>query len=156
MLRENVTNLDAVLFTHPHKDHIAGLDDIRAFNFFSGKPMPAFPTSTTVLDSILFRDAFGTPTMREVFSDFSLISRYAEVEIALAKAEARCGVIPAGPARDAPTLVRSTAAHCRINRVELTRTDGERAADPPGLSRLAWVSVVAAKDSKSSAASNHF
>src|SRR6187551_1267571 len=55
--------------------------------------MPAFPTSTTVLDSILFRDAFGTPAMREVFSDFSLISRYAEVEIALAKAEARCGVI---------------------------------------------------------------
>jgi 3-carboxy-cis,cis-muconate cycloisomerase len=57
--------------------------------------MPAFPTSTTVLDSILFRDAFGTPAMREVFSDFGLISRYAEVEIALAKAEARCGVIPA-------------------------------------------------------------
>ena len=56
--------------------------------------MPAFPTSTTVLDSILFRDAFGTPAMREVFSDFSLISRYAEVEIALARAEARCGVIP--------------------------------------------------------------
>ena len=39
--------------------------------------MPIFPTSTTVLDSILFRDAFGTPEMREVFSDFSLISRYA-------------------------------------------------------------------------------
>ena len=56
--------------------------------------MSVFPTSTTVLDSILFRDAFGTPAMREVFSDFSLISRYAEVEIALAKAEARCGVIP--------------------------------------------------------------
>src|SRR5207247_11127695 len=56
--------------------------------------MAAFPTSTTVLDSILFRDAFGTPAMREVFSDFSLISRYAEVEIALANAEARCGVIP--------------------------------------------------------------
>src|SRR6478672_9423596 len=56
--------------------------------------MPAFPSSTTVLDSILFRDAFGTPAMREVFSDISLISRYAAVEIALAKAEARCGVIP--------------------------------------------------------------
>ena len=56
--------------------------------------MPAFPTSTTVLDSILFRDAFGTPSMREVFSDVSLISRYVEVEIALAQAEARCGVIP--------------------------------------------------------------
>ena len=62
--------------------------------------MAAFPTSTTVLDSILFRDAFGTPPMREVFSDFSLISRYVEVEIALAKAEARCGVIPAEAAAE--------------------------------------------------------
>jgi 3-carboxy-cis,cis-muconate cycloisomerase len=62
--------------------------------------MPVFPTSTTVLDSILFRDAFGTPAMREVFSDFSLISAYAEVEIALARAEARCGVIPAEAATE--------------------------------------------------------
>ncbi|MVT65092.1 3-carboxy-cis,cis-muconate cycloisomerase [Bradyrhizobium pachyrhizi] len=57
--------------------------------------MSAFPTSTTVLDSVLFRDAFGTREMREVFSDLRLIERYAEVEVALAKAEARCGVIPA-------------------------------------------------------------
>src|SRR3954453_12086667 len=56
--------------------------------------MPSFSTATTVLDSILFRDAFGTAAMREVFSDLSLISRYVEVEIALARAEARCGVIP--------------------------------------------------------------
>jgi 3-carboxy-cis,cis-muconate cycloisomerase len=56
--------------------------------------MPAFPTSTTVLDSILFRDAFGTAEMREVFSDLSLVKGYAEVEIALARAEASCGVIP--------------------------------------------------------------
>jgi 3-carboxy-cis,cis-muconate cycloisomerase len=60
--------------------------------------MAAFPTSTTVLDSILFRDAFGTAAMREVFSDFNLVSRYAEVEVALAKAEARCGVIPSDAA----------------------------------------------------------
>jgi len=62
--------------------------------------MAAFPASTTVLDSLLFRDAFGTPAMREVFSDVRLISRYAEVEIALAKAEARCGVIPAEAAEE--------------------------------------------------------
>src|SRR5438477_2987658 len=62
--------------------------------------MAAFPTSTTVLDSFLFRDAFGTPRMREVFSDFSSISRYAEVEIALARAQARCGVIPADAAEE--------------------------------------------------------
>src|SRR5882762_10896719 len=47
MLRENIKHLDAVLFTHPHKDHIAGLDDIRAFNFFSQKPMPAFANEMT-------------------------------------------------------------------------------------------------------------
>jgi 3-carboxy-cis,cis-muconate cycloisomerase len=62
--------------------------------------MPAFPTSTTVLDSILFRDAFGTSEVREVFSDLALISRYAEVEVALARAEARCGVIPADAAEE--------------------------------------------------------
>src|SRR6476660_5559531 len=61
---------------------------------------PVVPTATTVLDSILFRDAFGTPRMREVFSDYALISRYAEVEIALAKAEARCGVIPTEAAEE--------------------------------------------------------
>ena len=32
MLRENVQNIDAILFTHHHKDHVAGMDDIRAFN----------------------------------------------------------------------------------------------------------------------------
>jgi phosphoribosyl 1,2-cyclic phosphate phosphodiesterase len=47
MLRANVKNLDAVLFTHPHKDHIAGLDDIRAFNFFQEKPMDIFANSLT-------------------------------------------------------------------------------------------------------------
>lgn len=33
MLRAGVKNLDAILFTHEHKDHVAGLDDIRAFNY---------------------------------------------------------------------------------------------------------------------------
>ena len=47
MLRENVKKLDAVLFTHPHKDHIAGLDDVRAFNFFQQKPMNIFANSLT-------------------------------------------------------------------------------------------------------------
>ena len=61
--------------------------------------MPAFPTSTTVLDSILFRDAFGTPAMREVFSDFSLISRYAEVEIALAQGRGALRRDPGGGRR---------------------------------------------------------
>ena len=55
----------------------------------------AFTGSSTVIDSILFRDAFGTSSMREIFSDRNLIARYIEVEVALAQAQARCGVIPA-------------------------------------------------------------
>lgn len=47
MLRENVTKLDAVIFTHPHKDHIAGLDDVKAFNYFSGKPMEIYANEMT-------------------------------------------------------------------------------------------------------------
>lgn len=47
MLRTHTRRLDAVLFTHPHKDHMAGLDDIRAFNFFSQKPMDIYANSLT-------------------------------------------------------------------------------------------------------------
>ena len=47
MLRENVKKLDAVLFTHPHKDHIAGLDDIKAYNFFQQRPMEVYANELT-------------------------------------------------------------------------------------------------------------
>jgi phosphoribosyl 1,2-cyclic phosphate phosphodiesterase len=47
MLRENVRKLDAVLFTHPHKDHIAGLDDVRAFNYFQHDAMQIYANSMT-------------------------------------------------------------------------------------------------------------
>ncbi len=47
MLRENIKQLDAILFTHSHKDHIAGLDDVRGFNFFSGKPMDIYGSEPT-------------------------------------------------------------------------------------------------------------
>jgi len=45
MLNEKVKSLEAVVFTHEHKDHVAGLDDVRAFNFKEGgKPMKIFAT----------------------------------------------------------------------------------------------------------------
>lgn len=42
MLRAGVKKLDGVVFTHEHKDHMAGLDDIRAFNFKQKKEMDVF------------------------------------------------------------------------------------------------------------------
>jgi phosphoribosyl 1,2-cyclic phosphate phosphodiesterase len=47
MLREQVKKLDAVLYTHPHKDHIAGLDDVKAFTFNSGNPMEVYANALT-------------------------------------------------------------------------------------------------------------
>ena len=47
MLRSKTTQLDAVVFTHPHRDHYAGLDDIRPFNFFSQKSMNIYANEFT-------------------------------------------------------------------------------------------------------------
>jgi phosphoribosyl 1,2-cyclic phosphate phosphodiesterase len=44
MLENNVKSLRAVLFTHEHKDHVAGMDDIRAFNFRENRSMSIFCT----------------------------------------------------------------------------------------------------------------
>ncbi|MGB1074656.1 MAG: MBL fold metallo-hydrolase [Flavobacteriales bacterium] len=44
MLREEVQEVDALVYTHEHKDHVAGMDDIRAFNFRQKKDMPVFAT----------------------------------------------------------------------------------------------------------------
>ena len=58
--------------------------------------------ASTVFDSWLFRDMFGTEPMRAVFSDDAIIQRYLEAEAALARAQARLGTIPseAGEAID--------------------------------------------------------
>lgn len=48
MLRERVKRLDAVVFTHPHKDHIAGMDDIRSFNFRTKAPIDVYANALTI------------------------------------------------------------------------------------------------------------
>jgi len=63
--------------------------------------------ASTVLDSLLYRDAFGTPAMRAVFSDQRFLERCVEVEIALAQAQAGCGVIPGHAAREIAALARA-------------------------------------------------
>lgn len=75
MLRERIYKLDAVIFTHEHKDHTAGLDDVRAYNFSQKRDMPIY-ARPSVLEQIQqeFAYAFtaikypGTPqiTLNEI------------------------------------------------------------------------------------------
>ena len=48
MLRENVRCIDAVLITHPHKDHIAGIDDTRPFQFFLRRPTKVYGNASSL------------------------------------------------------------------------------------------------------------
>lgn len=50
--------------------------------------------SISVFDSKIFRNTFGTPAIREVFSDVAYTKYMIEVEAALARAEAKVGIIP--------------------------------------------------------------
>ena len=48
MLRERVKHLDAILMTHSHKDHVAGLDDVRAFNFHQQRAISIYANAATL------------------------------------------------------------------------------------------------------------
>ncbi len=50
MLREKAERLDAILLTHEHNDHLAGLDDVRPFNFSTGRAMPVFAQKRVLSD----------------------------------------------------------------------------------------------------------
>lgn len=44
MLRAGVTHIDGLVFTHEHKDHVAGMDDIRAFNYVNKRKVDVYAT----------------------------------------------------------------------------------------------------------------
>jgi 3-carboxy-cis,cis-muconate cycloisomerase len=70
--------------------------------------------TATALDSAIFRDIFSTPEMRQVFSDEARTARYLEIEAALARVQARLGIIPEEAARE-------IERQCRIENIDLAR-----------------------------------
>ena len=68
----------------------------------------------TALDSLIFRDIFTTPAMRQVFSDEARVGYYLEIEAALARVQGRLGIIPAHAAEE---IVRK----CRIDNIDLAK-----------------------------------
>ncbi len=69
---------------------------------------------STVFDSVLFRDMFGTAEMRAVFADEAFIARYIEAEVALARAQARLGVVP-------PTAADAIAAAAQSIKIDVEK-----------------------------------
>mgnify|MGYP000043457947 CR=1 FL=1 len=75
VLRLNLQTLDAVLFTHEHKDHTAGLDEIRAYNFRTGRDIPVYGRAS-VLQQLMREFEY-------IFADFKYpgIPRIETIEI---------------------------------------------------------------------------
>ena len=71
MLISKISRIDAVLFTHEHKDHVAGLDDIRAYNFIQKKPINIY-CSDNVFTALkreyryIFDDTFRYPGIPKI------------------------------------------------------------------------------------------
>ena len=82
MLRNRVTSLDAILITHAHRDHVAGIDDIRAFNYVQQGPMQLYlnaPAQETLLRDYHYifapHDYPGLPeaNLHEIDGEFSFV-----------------------------------------------------------------------------------
>jgi 3-carboxy-cis,cis-muconate cycloisomerase len=74
-------------------------------------------SASAVFDSFLFRDMFGTAEMRAVFSDEAFVEAVVRVEVALARAQARVGVVP----QDAADVIAGSCDPARLDRDRLRR-----------------------------------
>jgi 3-carboxy-cis,cis-muconate cycloisomerase len=81
--------------------------------------------ATTLIDSAIFGDIFSTDSMRRVWSDGNRTQKYLDIESALARAQARLGIIPKEAAEE-------INRHCRIEEIDLTKLkhDTERIGYP--------------------------
>jgi 3-carboxy-cis,cis-muconate cycloisomerase len=68
----------------------------------------------TVIDSAVFRDIFGTPAMRQIFSDESRVQYYLDIEAALARVQARLGIIPAEAAE-------AIGRQCSVEKIDMAK-----------------------------------
>ncbi len=68
LLKAKVWEFDAILYTHAHADHVNGIDDIRALNYYKGTSLPAYGTQST-LDELQNRFAY-------VFKNYDKSSQY--------------------------------------------------------------------------------
>ncbi|MDX1530539.1 MAG: MBL fold metallo-hydrolase, partial [Rhodothermales bacterium] len=103
-LREGISGVDAVLFTHHHFDHVVGLDDLRPFFFRNRAPIPCYagPNTATVLRRMfayVFADGSypGVPLLelREVDGPFAVRSRSApEAAVEVEPVEVFHGTLP--------------------------------------------------------------
>ena len=70
--------------------------------------------SATIIDSAIFRDIFSTEAMRRVFADASRVQKYLDFEAALAKAQARLGIIP-------PQAADEIVHHCDAGEIDFVK-----------------------------------
>jgi 3-carboxy-cis,cis-muconate cycloisomerase len=76
--------------------------------------------SATIIDSVIFRNIFSTEPMRRVFSDGNRVQKYLDFEAALARAQARLGIIPQNAADE---IVR----HCDVAQLDFAKLEAETA-----------------------------
>ena len=79
MLRLSASKLDALIITHEHNDHVAGLDDIRPFNFLQKEPLRVFALPRVVMEirerfRYIFSESMRREAEKNVFSSFRLIN----------------------------------------------------------------------------------